>query len=151
MANPAYPLVNGKRLSWARIKISLDKAGGEIFGYKAISYKNAITRGKVRGHGRQILGLTDGDLDSDASITMLEEEWRELVAVLGDGYMDTPFTITISYLLDTKTYTDTIVGAQIKEDARDHKQGPDGFEVQVPLDCLYVKLQGLNPINNFAQ
>src|SRR5262249_41122682 len=146
MANPAYPLVNGKRLSWARIKISLDKAGGEIFGYRAIMYKNAISRGKVRGHGRQVLGFTDGDLDSDASITMLEEEWRELITVLGSGYMDVPFTITVSYVLDNRTYTDVLVGCQIKEDPHDHKQGPDALEVQIPLDLLYVKINGLNPI-----
>jgi hypothetical protein len=148
----SYPLVNGKRLGWSRIKIAVDKVGGEIFGFRAIMYKNAIERGKVRGHGRQVLGFTEGDLDSDASITMLEEEWRAFIAVLGSGYMDVPFTTTVSYVLpDGTTTSDQLVGCLIKEDPHDHSQGVDGLEVSVPLDLLYVKVAGLNPINDFRE
>lgn len=147
----SYPMVNGRRLSWARIKLSIDKNGGEVFGFTAISYKQSVSRSAVRGHGRQILGFTDGEYMVDnVSLTFREEEWRNLIGKLGDGYMDAVVTISVSYDFNGVTHTDVISGASMKEDPHDLKQGTDAPEVVVPFDALTCKVSSLNPINGFT-
>lgn len=145
----SYPLVNGVRYSFSSIKLTFN--GKQVVGFKEISYKQTKEPSAVRGAHPQKLGRTQGELEEESSLTVYEEEWNELLDILGDGYMDAVFDITVTYAtneLVTRVVTDKIFGAQIKGIDKSRSQGPDGLEVKLDLDVMEIHLDGKKPLKN---
>lgn len=144
MAAPLVPLINGRRYSWASIEVKV--AGRILTGITEVSYKNTVEREGVRGAGRQKLGTTEGDLDSEASMTLLAEDYYALLDLLAPnkvGAFDKQFTVVVSYTApNNATITDTIVGASLKEGDHSHSRGTEALTVTCPLDCMYVLENG---------
>lgn len=150
----SYPSVNNRRLSWVSIKLKYSAPGKpstDTLGFKDISYKTTIERQPVYGAGREILGYTAGVKKDEASVKMLAEEQKLLIAILGEGFMDIPLTWVVFMQEGSEKHTDTIVGALMKENDHQFSQGPDGLEVTMPFDVHYVLYDGKAPIKSMRR
>ena len=150
------PRINGRRVSWASLSISVGGGIGDLYGFTAISYKNTVERAKVRGGGRVALGMTAGDHDAEGEITMTFEQARAFLEALGasqgDGrYMDAVFNVTCQYEAGNQVYSDELIGCSLKEDATEAEQGPDGLTMTFPLDLMYVMRDGKLPVEGLGE
>lgn len=146
MDNISYPVVNGYLCSWASMSLNLGISGGgaiEVIGFKAISYKAKVTREKVRGAGRHVLGMTKGIVEfDDPSLTLIKDNYWDIRDALGQngtiGYMDAVFGATVQYKEDSTgiLHTDTLFGARLGEEDHDHTQGTAGLEVKFTLTII---------------
>ena len=146
----AYPKVNNYLLSYASIEVQAD---GEIYtGLKAISYSDKIERSKARGAGREVLGRTAGEYDCEGSMTLMREDFHEMVDRFGDGWMDKAFDITVTYAEEgMPTRTDRLVGCLIDGGNTNNEQGTDPLEAELPLNILRIERNGVLPIRNMRK
>lgn len=142
-----YPLINGTRYDFSSIEIV---AGNRtITGAKAISYKNGLKPGVVRGTSAQKNGRTRGQYEPEASLTLYKQEADELIEALGTGYMEKPFDIVIHYADDGQpTKTTRIIGARIADESDDHEEGSDALATKFDLDVIAVIKNGVSPLRN---
>ncbi len=148
MPNPAYPLLNSKRLSWA--SISVNAAGGAQAGsvprkgFTKLSYKVSVERSEARGHGRYPLGHTEGDVSYEGSISFLAEEADAWLDEIGANPLDQPGTLTLNYKAQGSptVRTITLQYSGMKEYGGDDAQGPNALERTFPLDVLMITRDG---------
>ena len=140
-----YPDVNGVRYDFSSIDINVE---GAIFkGYTAVSYSHKLEPGKLRGTSPQVLGRTTGEYDCEGSVTLALEEWTELRAALGNGFMAKVFGIVVTYGNDAQPVTsDELVGCRIKNVEKDHSQGTDALAVKLDLDIMYIVEDGYTAV-----
>ena len=141
----SYPQVNGNRYSWASAEVTIN--GKRIRGIKEISYSNGLEPGEVRGTGPQKLGRTRGDLKPEASFTILKQEYYELIAALGEGYLEVEFDIVVQYSeRNAPIITDEIKACRLKKPDHSYSQSTEAMVVKCDLDCMYVIENGIKPI-----
>lgn len=144
MATPLVPLINGIRYSWASIELKI--RGKIVTGITEISYKNMVEREKVRGQGRVAQGITEGDLDCEASMTLALEDYQALLDELAPdkiGAFDQTFTAVVSYEIPSgKVITDTLIDCRIKEGDKSHSRGTEGLTVTCPMDVMEILEDG---------
>lgn len=145
-----YPAINGVRHSFASIDLTVK--GKRFVGFKEVNYNQDLEPGEVRGAHPELLGRTIGDLKNDGSLTLYEEEWKELLEALGDGYMQQSFDITVSYshgneAINIGVTTDELIGCRIKKIDKSRSQGTDGLEVKLDLHIMRIKLDGKEAIS----
>jgi hypothetical protein len=140
-----FPLINGRRYSYASVKIRV--GGTEYTGVKEISYSWSIERSKVRGVGIQPLGMTRGEYDCEGSITLYREDYDELITSLGNGYAEAIFTIAVSYADEGQsTVTDELRGCSLAGAEKSPSQGTDALEVSCDLSIAYILENGKKPL-----
>lgn len=150
MANPKYPKVNGRVLSYASCEFQVD--GEIITGIKSITYKDSIERSKARGAGRQPLGRTSGEYDSEGSMTMLREDFHALIKRFGNGWMDKSFDVVVTYAEDDiEMHTDRLVGCLFDSADGSNEQGTDPLETELPLNIMYIVRDGIEPIRGMRK
>jgi len=140
-----YPLINGVRADWGSVEITInDKI---VTGVKEISYTPTLEPGKGRGTSARLNFRTRGQQDFEASVTLFHLEGRELMAALGDGFMEVPFQITVSYSeANLPAVTDTLVGCRITKVEMSGSEGSDPLVFKLSLsiiDLLYNGVSGL--------
>lgn len=141
MPMPTFPLINGRRFSFASLDCRV--RGIPVVGIKELSYSDKLEPGAVRGTKAQSLGRTLGDYECDGSITIYREEFDALVAELGDGYGGIAFDITAHYADEGQpTSTDEVRGCRIKNVENNPSQGTDPLEVKLDLDVMYILRNG---------
>lgn len=134
-----YPLINGVRYDFSSIEVVLDPIGRKTIGVQALSYKNALKPGIVRGTSARKNGRTRGQHEPDASITMYKEEADALIDELGDGYGEVPFDIVVNFADEGQPLSTTvIVGARIVDDGEDFKEGSDALMTKFDLDVMDI-------------
>ncbi len=148
MANPDYPLINGRRADWSAISIDIGGGLTKPLGVKELSYKSTLEPGEVRGLHPQVLGHTLGTHTNEGSFTLYLAEYHELIAKLGDGYMATPFNITVSYSpkKGDPVITDKLIGCRIKTADKSHSQSNEALVVKVDLFVMLVVENGIKPL-----
>jgi hypothetical protein len=140
-----YPTINGHRYSFASIELTIGTK--RFIGFKGVDYSDELDPGIVRGAHAQPLGRTKGDYTAEASLTMLKEEWDELLATLGNGYLEIGFPITACYAEDgLPTNVDKLIGCRIKKVSDSHSQGNDGLEIKLDLSVMYITRNGRTPL-----
>lgn len=150
MTVPSYPLVNGRRYSFASIEITAN--GKTYLGMKEVSYTDTCEPGEIRGTGQQLLGRTAGDYACEASMTPYREEADDLIESLGDGWMLKVFDVVVNYSEEgAPMKTDRIVGCRIKSSENNHSQGTDGLENPLELHPMYILRNGIAPIPNLRK
>jgi hypothetical protein len=127
--------VNGYYPSFVSIGVSIGgyDAGADL---TAISYKDNVDRGEVRGAARQVLGRTRGDYKCEGSIEMLLAAYKAMRARLGNRFYDEVFTITVNVAEDDTApiTTDELIRCRFKGRDHDHKQGTEGLSIKIDLD-----------------
>lgn len=150
MAELDFPTINNNPVSWARITLQIGGAslsGSQALrGFRALSYKTTIERSPVKGAGRRIIGYTDGNIADEASVTFIYETYDHLVQLLGEGFMDKPLTLSISFRLGTGVVRKVEIQASgMKESGGDFSEGTEGLEVPIPLDVVRILYDGKDP------
>lgn len=143
-----FPLINGNRYSWASVVFSM--ADIEIDDVTEISYSHKLESGTVRGVGPWKAGRTRGEYDAEGSVTLLRSAWDSLRAQLGNGYLESDFTVTVSYSEEGEgdVVTDTLVGCRIQNVEHSPSQGTDALTVALTLSVLYILENGVEPLRN---
>lgn len=135
-----YPLINGLRYDWSSIELRI--RGRRRKGFTEVSYTTSREHGKPGGAGDRRAGRTRGQVSDEASVTMLAEDARKLLAELGQNFGTRPFDIVVSYSEGIRTHTDTIRGACIKSVGNAHQRGSDGLVIRLDLDPMEILIDG---------
>jgi hypothetical protein len=150
MPLPSYPLINGRRYSFASIEININ--GEAILGCKELQYTEALEPGEVRGAGPQVLGRTLGDYSVEGSVTVYREEWDAILEKLGAGYMAKVFDVVATYAEEgAPTKTDKLAGCRIKNVEQSNSQGTDALEVKLDLHVFYLLRDNVAAIPNLRK
>ncbi len=129
------PLINGNAYSFASIEI--DVGGRKIKGIKDLSYDDGLDPGMARGTSPIPLAHTQGDYEANASMEMFRKDFDELCALLGDGYCEVEFPITVTYASrGMPTVTDRLPAVRIKKVDNSNSQGNDPTAVKLELAVL---------------
>lgn len=146
-----YPMVNGHRMSFSSINLSID--GTETIGFRSITYNDTAEPGEVRGAHAQILGRTLGDYTCEASLELYSEELDEFLRAFGDGYMEKIFDITVVYEEEGggTTQSDQVHACRIRGINRNHAQGTDPLSVTVDLHPMFITRSGVVPLRRMLQ
>lgn len=142
-----YPDVNGIRYDFSSVECNV--GGQPVTGVKSVSYKHGLKPGVVRGTSAQKNGRTRGQYDPEASLTLYKAEADELIARLGNGYMEIPFDVTVHFADVGQAVTTTLIrAARITDEEEEHEEGTDALVVKFTLDPMAVVKNGVAPIRN---
>ena len=143
-----FPTINGNRVSWSSIETTVNN---KIFReFKDLSFKGALEPGETPSTTAQPGGRTRGKYKPSASFTMLAAEYDELIASLGQGYMEEEFDV-IAHIQDTDEAPlreIKVHRARIKSDDESYSDGTDALMVKVELSVMMITKNGLSPIKN---
>jgi hypothetical protein len=143
-----YPAVNGNRFSWASVEIILPK-GKRFRGIKAISAKDTLEPGEIRGTAAQLLGRTRGDYKAESSIEMWKREADEFIAALGNGFMEYEFDIPVSFSdRNQPVSTIKVLGCRIKGKDESYSMSTEGLAVKFDLSVMGIITNGYRPLLN---
>ncbi len=136
-------LINDIEYSWADIRVKVK--GKELVAFKGIKYGDKVTRERVYGARRHAIKRTRGKVEvDDCSITMFESEARELLDILGDGWVDVPVDeIVVQYGGEGQTtHTDVLEQVLFEGLEGGGEEGTSAFEREVPFSCMKIKRDG---------
>lgn len=142
-----YPLINGNKYDWSSIEIDLGDAG--IFtGVKELTFTHSLEPGEVRGTRAELLGRTRGEYSAEGTIVVWAEEYAQIIAALGDGFMEASFPITATYSdTNVPVQTNRLFGCRITNADMGGSQGTDPLEVSMDLSIFRIETNGLNAIS----
>lgn len=104
----SYPDINGKRYSWASIKVNIGNQ--QYLGVKSINFNEKVDPQKIHGTGQNIIGATAGMYDADGDVEVYQAEADDIITALGVGWGNRPLTITVQYEDDGQpTVTKTLI------------------------------------------
>lgn len=143
------PTVNGFRVSFASVALKLSAQGAsaldtDLVQFTDVSYKTTVERAEVPGAGRSGQGFTAGRVKHEGSFKISFEEHRKLATALGEGFLDTPITLSVFVQYRGETHTDTITG-YMKETGAGFN-GTEGTVIDVPLDVSQILYDGKQAI-----
>ena len=148
-----FPLINGVRHSWASITWKI--AGLSIAGVTAINYAAKLEPGVVYAGGPLPIAHTTGVASYTADVELLLQEYQQLQAALGNGFLTAMFDIEVSYSDEgytssgAGTITDMIKRCRISEVATGAtKQTGDAIVRKLTLIPLEMLFNGVNPMPN---
>jgi hypothetical protein len=143
MADKPIPTINGNRYSWASVEI--DVGGVIINDITKVTYKAKKSRKTVYATGGiKPLGRTRGRLEFEASIEIRKESFNNLIARLGEGFMESTFQVVVNYQdAGNPCTTDTLVACQIDECGDDHSDGTDDLVVPITLHIMDILWNGV--------
>jgi len=140
-----YPLTNGFRHSWASIEIRAN--GPVINGVTEINYSPSLEPGLVFGAGAEAVGRTVGQSKYEGDMTILLEEFNDLVTALGPNWMTVEFDIVVSYDASgsgLSVIQDTLRACRItKYEASNSTTSQDGTARKCTLSILRILTNGV--------
>jgi hypothetical protein len=144
-----YPNMEGYALDFSCGEISLK---GRVFtAFSNISHNQPLEEGVVVGRARQPLARTPGRLGmGEGSL-----EWSDLaeamdfIDMLGDGWRDVVFPVTIVYKyvgIVRPSLKVTLSSARILDEEFDEGEGVDPLPMVNPISFMLRKINGRAPI-----
>lgn len=141
------PLINGHRYDFSSIELTVK--GKKYTGFSEITYNQELDRSYVYGAHSQPVGRTRGQLNMEASISMFKEEYYELLAQLGSGYMEVPFDISVVYADNgSRTKNDRLLGCVINGEENSHSAGNENLTVSLTISPMIIAPDGKRPLKN---
>lgn len=139
MGTVYYPLINGHAFSFASIELSI--GGVHVRGFKEIKYSHKREIGKLRGAGVHVLARTRGQYDAEGSLTMWLHEWHQLQSLMGNGWMEGIFTISVIYseIGPLEAAGDALIGCTITSVEKGGSDGTEGLEVKVDFHIMDIQ------------
>lgn len=143
----AYPLINGSRHSWASIELRC--AGSVVQGGTEINYSPSLEPTFVFGAGAEPIGRTLGQAGYEGDVTLLLEEFNELVERLGDNWMTVAFDIVVSHDASgagLSVIQDTLIGCRItKVENSSSSSSTEPTTRKCTLSIMRIKMNGVDP------
>lgn len=144
-----YPLINGNRFDFSSVELRLGNPSTLfVGGVKEVTYSDSLEPGELRGNHAQLIGRTRGQYSAEASLTMFKQEFQQLVALLGAGYMEVSFDTVVSFSEQgSAVITDVLSGCRIKKAEDSGSEGGDPLTVKVDLHVMALIRNGVPPLN----
>lgn len=151
-----YPQINAVRYGYS--SITFLASGAPIPGLDSIDYKQTLKGGKVTGTLPQMMGATRGILEAEASFTIYQLEYYNLITALqalngtpGSGHMEVRWDILLQYQDTTGPFlgpliVDTVRGFKIEEASRAFKADNGALMIKVDGTAFYILENGSAPI-----
>ncbi len=121
---------------------------GIIKGVEEIDYGIKFNREKLRGGSRKPIARTTGDMDPDASISLLKSWYDYIIAKALENKIalaDLSMTWTVNYAHKGQVlHTDTLTEVALAEIRHTFKRGPEALMVSLPLDIMNVYYDGVD-------
>lgn len=141
MENNGIPYINGALYDWAQVKMMI--AGVAVTGVTAVEYGEEQETTAVYGSGRYPIGYGKGRITPSASITLLEDEIKNLRAAAPGGRLQdiAPFDITVTFLspVTGKIKTDVIKNCLFTNDGVTASEGDTSLSQQLTLLPSHIK------------
>ena len=157
MPDNDFPRLNSTYYSWNEISLSMQGySGGAPFrtaDFTAVSFKETLEPGAVRGRGNAIRGTTEGEYTCEASITLTLGAHSRFMAELAKvakankivvGSVMFSLSIQWKKLAGEPIIGVQIVGCRVKERGADLTPGTDATEVEMPLMPCRMRLNGIS-------
>ncbi len=96
-----FPLINGMYFSWADIEGTFTLSTGPslpFVGFKAINYKDSLSKQFVRGNAMAPLGLTKGKYEATGDVELWLPQANLLISQMGPDWKNVPITFSVSYV-----------------------------------------------------
>lgn len=152
-----FPTINGLDYGYASLSMQISGIPFFITGVKDISFKDNLKPGKARGTFAQVKRRSRGQYDADGSITFYKSAWAVFLqafqaqaALLGLGFKELPFFMTVSYsetngTIPTGIITDYLKEVRITEDSDTHAEDDGVLLHKCTLDIVQVNWRGKQP------
>jgi len=140
-----YPLINGRKYDHSSVEIQI---GSTLFtGIESLEWTQTLEPGQVRGSRAEKLARTTGEHDAEGSFSLPLEDFAELIAELGDGYMQVPFNLVANYSDEGSNVTNVqLIGCRITEHTGGSETGGDPAMEEVSIDVMRAEINGLRPV-----
>lgn len=140
MSNQAT--INGKVFAHASITVAV--GASKYFGVTSIDYESELETNPVHGTGANQVGAATGALKHTGNLEMLLQHAAKLRRALGQGYMEVPLVITVTYreTAISELHTD-LLDCFIKKDGTSSQQGADPVKVKYELHVNQITRDGL--------
>lgn len=132
MANNS--MVNGVVFGWINVRFNL--FGVPLIGIKDIAYNKKQAKENVFGAGADAIGRGHGRKDANGSITVLLEEWRQIIsAAPNKDVLDiSPFDVPVTFGDSQATaITDVLKSVEFLENPRNIKEGDMSIWITIPI------------------
>lgn len=133
-------MFNSRQYEFADITIFLGNR--DVTGIRSIKYTEKQEKEPVYGKGNMPLSIQKGNKSFEGEIGMLQSELEALEVAGGGSVLDLELSAVINYGNPTKgdmVKTDSLIGIQFTEAARELKQGDKFMEVTLPIVFLERK------------
>jgi hypothetical protein len=145
MADAAH--INGRYVSWASIKISLNSV--DYSDIVALDYSDKLEPGAVRGTGPRKRGRTTGEYDCEGKITMHLDEARTFMRALANvnpsiGLVEFPVIAYWSEEDGQEPHEVICEGCRIKSRESSNVPGSDAAAINFALDMMNVTVDGVS-------
>lgn len=146
MAEPEYPLFNGRYVSWANLSVSFGDF--ETADFTKLDWEDALEPGLVKGKGAFARGRTDGEYTSDGSVTMLLEAATKFFKLLeaqnkSIGLVSFNITGQWSYTEGGDVHDVVLHACRIKGRKGSNAPGTDGAAIDIPLSVMGIQVDGV--------
>ncbi len=143
--------VNGVPYSFSSLGIAAGPIMGgarQYYEAQAISYKHGMERGELRGNSQGLLGVTNGQYKPEASMEFGLDAAFSFKRSLGDGWMNVPFHVTLTFGSDDGTRMHIVnFDAKLKEDSVDGSKGVEPMTGKMPMQVLgTINEDGMDPL-----
>lgn len=128
------PLINGVEYGWSQLTVNI--AGNPVIGITKIDYGEDQTKENIYGAGQRPVARGYGNIEANASITLLRSEIEAIRAANGGSLNDiAPFTIIVAFvpLNGGAVVVHKLKNAEFTKDANSIAQGDTKNEVELPL------------------
>ena len=127
------PIINGVEYSWSSIKATI--MGVPIVGITEIMYKDKQKIDGIKGAGAFDVAVGYGDVDFEASITLLKSEYDAIKKVAPNKRLQEipPFSIQINYQQGVKIDTVILQSCIFKETGAKSATGDTSIKIELPL------------------
>lgn len=138
-----YPDINGIIYDWSSIQIAV--AGAQRLGFTSIDYASSLEPGEKRtNNSSRVVGRTRGMAKDEGSFEMHKVEGQALINLLGPGYKQISFNISVSYAdIGQPTITDKLYAVRIKKVSNSPKEGSDPPKMKFDLHVMEVREGGV--------
>lgn len=146
----SFPLIRGVKYDFSSVEVDIN---GEIFtDIQAVDYSDTVSRSFLRGANAVPLGRTRGEYEATGSITLSKRGGADLKALLGNGFYEVSFDMTVSYSeAEEGVITDKVIGCQFESNENAHATGPDPLVEVFPLSVMRILWNGLDPMANMLK
>jgi hypothetical protein len=144
---PLPPVVIKQGYHYSHASFKTRFLGLLLEGVRELNYKCTVTRGEVRGHPREPLGHTIGDVAYEAGMTVLRSYWDAIKERARDTYGRAPMDVqgTVTFTISERGLPTKVVAIEINglsEAGSTSSQGTDANEVPIVFTVLSVKEDG---------
>ena len=135
------PLVNGKRHSWASIRVNV--LGRTVEGISAISYSDKVEKANNYGVGNMPVSRGRGNYEAEATITLFAYEVDAIQKSIPGKRLDEipAFDISVTYLAEgnDKIVNHVIRNCEFQSNKRDVKQNDTNIEIDLDLIVSHIE------------